>query len=140
MPNGNPSLAVASSPGPLTTPAGSGIPSFRALRSLLPFGGNKNAPQQQAFTAPSTPAVSKSSFSFATVRRSMVKDRERKMSLGDETFKPQVISIGRSKSDSQTGEDGNIRRSVSLSRLDDQPSPLDHRSSDAGTDTSHCNS
>lgn len=124
----NASLAVAASPNP-TTPASSGIPSFRTLRSLLPFGNsNKNATQPPA---PSTPSSSRPSFGFGSVRRSMAQDRDRKMSLGNETFKPQVISIERSKSDSQV-EDGNIRRSVSLSRLEDQLTSLDPRSSDTG--------
>ncbi|KAJ3498396.1 hypothetical protein NMY22_g19606 [Coprinellus aureogranulatus] len=148
-PNGNPSLAVAHSPHP--TPAGSGsgsssssgIPSFRALRSLLPFGGggssNSNKNSSNASTSinggsqgqQAAPATSRPSFGFGSVRRSMARDRERKASLGNEPFKAQVISIERSKSDSQVTEDGlNVRRSVSLSRLEDQLTTLDGRSSD----------
>ncbi|KAF5325972.1 hypothetical protein D9611_000509 [Ephemerocybe angulata] len=130
---GNPSLAVAASPQQPTTPAGPGIPSFRALRSLLPFGpsSNKNAPQPSSFASPSTPASGKSHFGFGSVRRSMTKDRERKMSLNEARI-TQVLAIERSKSDSQV-EDTNIRRSVSLSQLDEPLSgrPLDYGSSDS---------
>lgn len=127
---GGPPLAVAASPQQPTTPAGSGIPSFRgALRSLLPFGNNsKNTPSTPAPApyVPPTPtqATPRASFGFNSVRRSMHKERERKMSLNESTM-PLVLTIERSKSDS-FADDGNVRRSVSLSRLDEplQSEPL----------------
>ncbi|KAF8957216.1 hypothetical protein BDZ97DRAFT_1924825 [Flammula alnicola] len=95
------------------SPAGSGIPSFRTLRSLLPFGPSKNATPTSTSTSPNT---SRSPFaSFGSVRRSMTKERERKISLSNDAMP--VISIGRSK-DSPVADETAIRRSVSLSRLE----------------------
>ena len=111
---------IGYSPGSNTTytttqpsPAGSGIPSFRTLRSLLPFGPNKNATPISTSASPNT---SRSPFSgFGSVRRSVTKERERKMSLTSDAIP--VIAIERSK-DNPVPDDTAIRRSVSLSTLE----------------------
>lgn len=92
------------------SPAGSGIPSFRALRSLLPFGSSKNSTPSST----ASPNTSRSPFAnFGSVRRSMNvgRERERNNSLSNEATP--VISIDRTPLD-----DTAIRRSVSLSRLE----------------------
>ncbi|KIM37772.1 hypothetical protein M413DRAFT_30695 [Hebeloma cylindrosporum] len=117
---------IGYSPGSNTTytttqPAGSGIPSFRTLRSLLPFGPNKNATPISASVSPNT-TTTRSPFSgFGSVRRSMTKERERKMSLTNDATP--VIAIERSK-DNPFPDDTAIRRSASLSRLE-KPLPKD---------------
>ncbi|KAF9526188.1 hypothetical protein CPB83DRAFT_908588 [Crepidotus variabilis] len=106
---------IGYSPGPTNTPntpAGSGIPAFRTLRSFLPFGPNKNATPTPATTAAS-PSSSRSPFSgFGSVRKSMTKERERNVSLSNDALSP-VIAIDR-----PTRSETPIRRSVSLSTLD----------------------
>ncbi|EDR03142.1 uncharacterized protein LACBIDRAFT_307636 [Laccaria bicolor S238N-H82] len=97
---------------PPTTPAGSGIPAFRSLRSLLPFGPGRNATPNSSAASPNT---SRSPFSgFGSVRRSMTKDRERKTSLSNDALIMPVMAIGKPLNDEEQG----VRRSASLSRLD----------------------
>ncbi|PPQ83888.1 hypothetical protein CVT25_000632 [Psilocybe cyanescens] len=94
-----------------TSPAGSGIPAFRTLRSLLPFGPNKNATSSPSLSSPST---SRSPFAnFGSVRRSMT--RERKSSLSNDAMTP-VISIERSNG--SLADETTIRRSASLSLIE----------------------
>ncbi|KAF9481097.1 hypothetical protein BDN70DRAFT_920101 [Pholiota conissans] len=108
---------IGYSPGPTgvnqsnsASPAGSGIPSFRTLRSLLPFGPSKNATPTSS-SSPNT--SSRSPFaSFGSVRRSMNRERERKISLSNDATP--VISINRSP----LADDTAIRRSASLSKLE----------------------
>ncbi|PPQ68719.1 hypothetical protein CVT26_003625, partial [Gymnopilus dilepis] len=130
---------IGYSPGSATTyyttpssPAGSGIPALRTLRSLLPFGpgsssSNKNASQtSSAHSSPQTntpvasTSTSRSPFSpFGSVRKSMTmsrgsdRERERKTSLSNDAFaSAHVIAIERQS------EDTPIRRSASLSRIE----------------------
>ncbi|KAF5383693.1 hypothetical protein D9615_003625 [Tricholomella constricta] len=113
---------VSASPSPQkfspnsSTPTG--IPAFRSLRSLLPFGPHKHATPVSSTVSPS-PQTSRSPFAhFGSVRRSM--NRERKASLDVEL--PPVISIGHPSRDET--EDPTVRRSVSCSRLE-KPLPPD---------------
>ncbi|CAA7263974.1 unnamed protein product [Cyclocybe aegerita] len=130
-------LGIGYSPGPIntpTTPAGSGIPAFRTLRSLLPFGPGKNATPISTSASPNT---SRSPFSnFGSVRRSMTRERERKSSLSNDAMSP-VIAIG------PVPDESAIRRSVSLPRLEkplpseplfeDSPNAFQHGSSALGS-------
>ncbi|KAG5647802.1 hypothetical protein DXG03_007724 [Asterophora parasitica] len=107
-----PISSVSASPSPpkaspnASTPTG--IPGFRSLRSLLPFGPHKNATPVSSAVSPS-PQVSRSPFAhFGSVRRSM--NRERKASLDVDL--PPVISIGHPSS-----QETEVRRSVSCSTL-----------------------
>ncbi|KAH6886069.1 hypothetical protein BKA70DRAFT_1465474 [Coprinopsis sp. MPI-PUGE-AT-0042] len=105
-------LSVAASPQPPPITPGSGSAAFRALRSLLPFGGpgNKNgsnSPAGNASIATPTPIGRTSSFSFGIGRRN-----------GRPAGVAPVMAIERSKSDSQVDTDVNLRRSISLSRLE----------------------
>jgi len=111
---------IGHSPGPFNTPpASTGIPSFRTLRSLLPFGPSKNATPNSSF-AVSSPNTSKSPFSgFGSARRSMQKDRERKGSLSNDVLRP-IIAIERNAS-----EEGTVRRSVSYSELEAPDTTVD---------------
>ncbi|TFK26971.1 hypothetical protein FA15DRAFT_754658 [Coprinopsis marcescibilis] len=125
-PTGSPALGVAASPQPPTaaSTSNSGMSSFRALRSLLPFGANKDANANGAHATSSPGGTTRSSsFGFGSVRKSMSMARERKGSLtkgsGNGELAP-VMAIERSRSDSQV-VDPPIRRSASLSRLDYQP-------------------
>ena len=104
---------IGYSPGPNTPngAAGSGHPAFRTLRSLLLFGPNKDGNQTKSST--STPRSPFSS--FGSVKKSVARERDRKMSLSEDALAP-VIAIERP--DMQTGNDSAIRRSVSLSRLE----------------------
>ncbi|KAF8153830.1 hypothetical protein B0H34DRAFT_860805 [Crassisporium funariophilum] len=116
-------IGFSPSPQSTPTPAGSGIPSFRTLRSLLPFGPNKNATPVSASVSPSM-SVSRSPFAgFGSVRRSITKDRERKTSLSNDALMP-IIAIDRFR-EGPLADDTAIRRSASLSRLEkplpDQP-------------------
>ncbi|TFK37256.1 hypothetical protein BDQ12DRAFT_685565 [Crucibulum laeve] len=116
----SPNLSVGATPSPssnhTTTPAGSGIPAFRSLRSLLPFGPGKNATPISASVSPSPNAstTSRSPFaSFGSVRRSMTKERERQAPFPNDILP--IISIGNAAHDV---DDVAVRRSVSLSRLE----------------------
>ncbi|XP_006464174.1 hypothetical protein AGABI2DRAFT_120951 [Agaricus bisporus var. bisporus H97] len=102
------------------TSAGSGIPSLRSLRSLLPFGNafKQHQPPPQPAHEHSTP--SKGPFSgFGSMRKSMNlsrdKDketrRERKMSLASDL---PFIAIERKPLESADDVDGPLRRSISL--------------------------
>ncbi|PPQ99583.1 hypothetical protein CVT24_005162 [Panaeolus cyanescens] len=127
------SQGIGFSPGPpqqTTTPtpagpgSGTGIPSFKSLRSLLPFGPNKNATPNALTSTPPNP--SKSPFpNFGSMRRSMQKDRDRKMSLSNDASP--IIAIGHPN-------DAPVRRSVSLPRLEkplpeEPPASSSHRES-----------
>ncbi|KAF8812952.1 hypothetical protein BYT27DRAFT_7335330 [Phlegmacium glaucopus] len=106
---------IGYSPSTPASPATSGIPSFRSLRSLLPFGPNKNATLVSVSVSPNP--SSRSPFAgFGSVRRSMTKERERNVSLSIDASVP-VIAIERSNGD-PFPDDTVIRRSVSLSTLD----------------------
>ncbi|KAF9039891.1 hypothetical protein BJ165DRAFT_1407053 [Panaeolus papilionaceus] len=106
--------------------SGTGIPSFKSLRSLLPFGPSKNATPNSLPSTPPNPLTSRSPFSnFGSVRRSMQKDRDRKMSLSNDASP--VIAIGNSLNEAP------VRRSVSLPRLEkplpEEPPLSSHRES-----------
>ncbi|KAF9566056.1 hypothetical protein CPC08DRAFT_814965 [Agrocybe pediades] len=101
---------IGYSPAPSTPngPAGSGLPAFRTLRSLLQFGPQKDGHQNKSSTSsPRSPFSS-----FGSVRKSIAKQRERKASLSEDALAP-VMAIERSE-----GSELPIRRSVSLSRLE----------------------
>ncbi|KAG6860883.1 hypothetical protein C0995_006438 [Termitomyces sp. Mi166 len=106
-----PSLAIKTPTKPSASTS-AGIPAFRSLRSLLPFGPSKHAtPASPA--VPPTPNASKNSFyPFGSVRRSM--QREDKASLDHEL--PPVISIDRVTRDELEGS--TVRKSVSCSKLE----------------------
>ncbi|KAG6854041.1 hypothetical protein C0991_011246 [Blastosporella zonata] len=94
---------------PLPKSTSTGVPAFRSLRSLLPFGPSKHATPASSAASPN---ISKSPFSnFGSAQRSM--NRDRKASL-DVSLLP-VISIDRATRDEL--EESAMRRSVSLSRL-----------------------
>lgn len=114
------SQGIGYSPGPSNTPpASSGIPAFRSLRSLLPFGPSKNTTPNASF-APSSPNTSKSPFaSFGSARRSMQKDSDRKASLSSDVLRP-VITIERN-----TSEEVIVRRSFSFSELEGPEQAVD---------------
>ncbi|KAG6813887.1 hypothetical protein H0H92_006294 [Tricholoma furcatifolium] len=94
---------------PHNTSTPTGIPAFRSLRSLLPFGPSKHA----ASLSPAPPPnVSKSPFAhFGSVRRTNNKDR--KASLDAEL---PIISIDRMAKDEL--EESVFRRSISCSGLE----------------------
>jgi len=125
----SPNLSQGIGYSPSTPPASSGIPSFRSLRSLLPFGPNKNATPVSASVSPNP--SSRSPFAaFGSVRRSMTKEGERKVSLSNDVITP-VIAIERSNSH-PFPDDTAIRRSVSLSTLE-KPLPSEPTFQDSST-------
>ena len=131
----NYSQGIGYSPPTPTSPASSGIPSFRSLRSLLPFGSNKNATTTTSSTTSlSTSPNTRSPFgAFSSVRRSMTKDRERKVSLSNDA---PVIAIEKSNGDPFPDDTPVIRRSASLSKLEkplpSEPTPKDPSSTSLG--------
>ncbi|KAF8631504.1 hypothetical protein AX15_002368 [Amanita polypyramis BW_CC] len=120
----SPSLtaSVAASPTPAITTS-SPHTTFRSLRSLLPFGPNKNANTSQSSSSSSPQAnASRNAFSgFGSVRKSLTRERERKTSL---TNLLPVISIDRPPAD-QSFEDGHIRRASSFSNIESPTSLAD---------------
>ena len=140
----NYSQGIGYSPPTPTSPASSGIPSFRSLRSLLPFGSNKNATSTTTSITTTTSVstsspITRSPFgAFSSVRRSMTKDRERKVSL---SIDPPVIAIEKSNGDPFPDDAPVIRRSVSLSKLDkplpSEPTPKDLSSTSLGDNLLH---
>ena len=134
----NYSQGIGFSPSTPASPASSGIPSFRSLRSLLPFGSNKNATSTSTTTTSITPVSTspntRSPFgAFSSVRRSMTKDRERKVSLSNDA---PVIAIENSNGDSYPDDTAVIRRSISFSKLEkplpSEPNPKDPSSTSLG--------
>ena len=119
----NYSQGIGYSPSTPASPASSGVPSFRSLRSFLPFGPNKNA---TSLSTSSPNNLSRSPFAgFGSVRRSMTQDREPKASLSNDT---PIIAIEKSNGDPIPDTTAVIRRSVSLSNLD-KPLPSQPSSS-----------
>ena len=110
--------SVAASPAPATTaPSATQNTTFRSLRSFLQFGPSKNANSSQS-SAQATP--SKHAFSgFATMRRSLTRERERNSSL---TNLLPIISIDRSQANQPFGE-GYTRRAASFSTIEVPSSP-----------------
>ncbi|KAF9462817.1 hypothetical protein BDZ94DRAFT_1260396 [Collybia nuda] len=106
----NISSASVSTPSPLSPNAPTGIPTFRTLRSLLPFGPNKQPTPVSATVATSTNVLRSPFANFGSVRRSMT--RERNASFSAEL---PVISIERTP---DSAEEPVIRKSVSCSRLE----------------------
>jgi hypothetical protein len=109
------------------TPAGSGIPAFRSLRSLLPFGPKT----PNSSFAVSSPSSSSPFAGFGSVRRSIQKDRERTASLANDVLRP-VIAIERSSS---LSDESAVRRSASLSQLE---KPLPDPNVEGEWDTRMC--
>jgi hypothetical protein len=119
-----PDISVASSPSPSpsTTSTPSGIPAFRSLRSLLPFGPNKHPAPVSNTASPSHHGRSPFA-NFSSVRRSMSMHRERKGPESADTGELPVLSIGR---DSTALEEPAVRRSISYSNFEkDKPLPKD---------------
>ena len=131
----NYSQGIGYSPSTPASPASSGIPSFRSLRSLLPFGSNKNATAATATSVSTSPNTRSPFGAFSSVRRSMTKDRERKVSLSNDV---PVIAIEKSNGDLFLDDTVVIRRSVSLSKLDkplpSEPTLKDPASTSLGDD------
>ncbi|KIY44505.1 hypothetical protein FISHEDRAFT_77427 [Fistulina hepatica ATCC 64428] len=100
---------------PASSPS-SGIPSFRSIRSLLPFGASKHAshPSAPPLATKQTSPPKTTSFGFGVARKSS--GRERKHSF---TSSRPVISIHRRASDGNTSADTHSQRS-SL------PHPVEH--------------
>ena len=113
------SPSVAASPAPATTaPTVTQNTTFRSLRSFLQFGPSKNANSSQSSSAQAT--SSKHAFSgFATMRRSLTRERERNASL---TNLLPIISIDRPQANQPFGE-GYTRRAASFSNIEAPSSP-----------------
>ncbi|KAG6889750.1 hypothetical protein C0992_004268 [Termitomyces sp. T32_za158] len=111
-PTAQPTLSLPiKTPSRPSTSTSTGIPAFRSLRSLLPFGPSKHAtPASPAVS--STPSGSKNPFySFGSVRRSMQKEGK----ASQDVELPPVISIDQVTRDELEGSA--VRRSVSCSIL-----------------------
>lgn len=110
-----PSIRKPSLSSPASTSVSSnsstGIPSFRSIRSLLPFGPNKHATTVSASVSPagSNGSSSRSPFPlFGSARRSMTRERQASLS----SLSP-VIAIEKPRE-----EEPQIRRSFSLTALE----------------------
>ena len=129
----NYSQGIGCSPPTPISPPSSGIPSFRSLRSLLPFVSKKNATTTTTTSLSTSPNTRSSFGAFSSVRRSMTKDRERNMSL---SIDAPVIAIEKSNGDFFPDDTPVIRRSVSLSKIEkplpSEPAPKDPSSTSLG--------
>lgn len=138
-------ITPASNPPSTPTPShpGTSIPSFRGLRSLLPFGPGKqnqtSSTQSSSTSVPTSPVVPSSNpapktpFSgFGSMRRSINRDRQPDTSPGEETRRVSfssvnnkdtstapIIAIDRKDSTGRQGGDivNGTKKSPSLSQL-----------------------